>query len=316
MSLFEDFQQHYSPLTNENTLSHDEYVVSLSKAASYCNSNIDSFIPFLTTANGNVFIVPQKFGEYILIKIPDYSKNQLDFSRQARNKLLKEATYFERLSGSGVPRIFHIDSDGYFLAREYIEGRILAEIDESYVGFETVSSILSLGGRIIRRLSADDSVSIFHGDFKPKNIILNLQRQAFLIDFGSVHKNRENDGKRYEKRNRLGTNKWLFKAPEQLGLFDGKIDNKADIFGICATAFFTLTGKAPFSNIESDKEKAIHIFERRETEIRKELSLSDKKNNLQKTIVEFIINGLSLNPSHRPTKSDLYKIEEMICCDR
>lgn len=82
---------------------------------------------------------------------------------------------------------------------------------------------------------------IIHRDFTPDNLILHTSGQIHLIDFGAAN---EFIG------NATGTliGKQSYIAPEQ---FQGKATPQSDIYSLCASIYFMLTGKDPLPLSES-----------------------------------------------------------------
>lgn len=81
---------------------------------------------------------------------------------------------------------------------------------------------------------------ILYRDMKPENILLDQGGHICLIDFGlSI----ELDENQEFAESFVGTP--LYLAPEQI-VSNGKINYKADIFGVGAIFFFLLHGRTPF----------------------------------------------------------------------
>jgi response regulator RpfG family c-di-GMP phosphodiesterase/serine/threonine protein kinase len=85
---------------------------------------------------------------------------------------------------------------------------------------------------------------LVHRDIKPSNVIVTSDRQAKLLDFGLARLPGEERLTRTGAQ--LGTVGYM--APEQARNAH-TADARADVFGLGATLFYALTGKAPFTDL-------------------------------------------------------------------
>ena len=138
---------------------------------------------------------------------------------------------------------FSHDGDTYYMVLEFVPGETL----------EDRMKRLNASGR---RLSTKEAVEIiasicdaleyahkrgmFHRDIKPANIMLNLQGQSILMDFGIA---KIVGGKQHTATGAVvGTA--LYMAPE---IIKGEMaDHRVDIYSLGVALFETLTGKRPF----------------------------------------------------------------------
>jgi predicted ATPase/tRNA A-37 threonylcarbamoyl transferase component Bud32 len=98
---------------------------------------------------------------------------------------------------------------------------------------------------------------IYHGDVKPKNIMLTRDGTIVLVDFGIAT--------RGSSRRSAGTS--AFVAPEQVR---GEMTAASDIFGLAATAFTLLVGEppspgigSPWANLPEHRARAVELAFRR-----------------------------------------------------
>lgn len=81
---------------------------------------------------------------------------------------------------------------------------------------------------------------IVHCDLKPANLLLTTSKTIWVSDFGLAHRQAE-----LTNRDCLAGTP-AFMAPEQVNPAWGAIDQRTDVYGLGATLFAMLTGRAPF----------------------------------------------------------------------
>jgi response regulator RpfG family c-di-GMP phosphodiesterase/tRNA A-37 threonylcarbamoyl transferase component Bud32 len=89
-------------------------------------------------------------------------------------------------------------------------------------------------------LQAAHDVHLIHRDVKPSNMLLAVDGQVKLVDFGLV---REFSSRSTDPRALLGTVDYM--APEQ-SLDASTVGKQADIYGLGASLFWLLTGETPY----------------------------------------------------------------------
>jgi response regulator RpfG family c-di-GMP phosphodiesterase len=87
-------------------------------------------------------------------------------------------------------------------------------------------------------------LGLIHRDLKPSNVMVTPEGQAKLLDFGLARLPGEDRLTRTGAQ--LGTIGYM--APEQSRNAHA-VDGRADVFGLGATLFYTLTGQVPFTDI-------------------------------------------------------------------
>lgn len=127
--------------------------------------------------------------------------------------------------------------DDYYIAMEYVDGPNLRDIVREGVlsEFEKMDIIRQIG----RGLEYIHSKGLIHRDFCPKNILLNDDGVAKIIDFGLSITAR---GKTSHLWERAGTASYM--APEQIRGNPG--DYRADVYAFGVNMYEILTGRRPF----------------------------------------------------------------------
>lgn len=180
-------------------------------------------------------------GLYVLYPFPN--KNTGMFQKGLR-RFLNEAkilkSFQELESIVSVYDLFEENGTAY-LVMEYIEGLTLSQyVAEN--GTLTFPEISELIAPVIHSLAKVHERGLIHRDISPDNLILGIDNKLHLIDFGAAS---------FES-NKSTQNTVIIKAgyapPEQY-IPNGKIGPWIDIYAICATIYFSLTGSAPTESV-------------------------------------------------------------------
>lgn len=155
----------------------------------------------------------------------------------------READSALALDHANVARVFGTDKDDEgrpIIAMEYIEGRGLDRImeDEPDLPF---SQLLDYIIQTARGLDSAYRRSIIHRDIKPENLIVTMENQIKIIDFG-LAKNMWDNSNITSSGLVVGTPRYI--SPEQ-GM-GRNVDHRSDIYSLGATLYELTTGKSPF----------------------------------------------------------------------
>ena len=203
----------------------------------------------------------RRLGRFVAIKRLTHQTQAIPSLRQ---RFLHEARAVAALSHVHIVHIYALgeDEDGPFIVMEYIAGP-----DESGVksephigGLVQPNAPLTLDQYIVRhgQLAADEAVEllikigravsyahscgVIHRDLKPSNILLDKSNEPKIVDFGLARLMRKEESKLTvpgEKLLSLG-----YGAPEQES--DASLsDERADVYGLGALLYFTITGQNP-----------------------------------------------------------------------
>jgi serine/threonine protein kinase len=158
-----------------------------------------------------------------------------------------------------VKTIDLVDGKRYYIVLELLEGETLEErCERGPFAFEDAAPLLR---QMCDALGAAHAVGIVHRDLKPENIYLARQEHRVkvkVVDFGIARRSHLARG---ESRTRqglvLGTPQYL--SPEQsLGL---EVDQRTDVYSLGVIAFRMLTGRLPFTELDSTKLILAHRLE-------------------------------------------------------
>lgn len=179
-------------------------------------------------------------GDPVAIKLmlPEFSQNEAAFTL-----FRKEASALHHLQHDAIVRYYVFTVEPVlrrpYLAMEFVSGRTLSELlhTDGPLTFEAAVALLR---RLASGLQAAHERGIVHRDMSPDNIIVpnNDVNRSKIIDFGIA------------KTTQHGTiiaggfaGKFTYVSPEQLGLFDGEVTPKSDIYSLGLVIAEALTGK-------------------------------------------------------------------------
>ena len=126
-----------------------------------------------------------------------------------------------------------------FMIMEYIEGADLYDLLEDGKPLPAEgSAIIAL--QVARALNHAHFRGVIHRDIKPANIMLSIQGEVKLMDFGIAHADTLSD--LTETGTGLGTPSYM--SPEQI--LGEKLDARSDIWSLGVVFYQMLTGQKPF----------------------------------------------------------------------
>lgn len=154
--------------------------------------------------------------------------------------LLKE---FQKLDSIvSILDIFDENTTTY-IVMEYIEGLTIQKLVKKD-GPIICSDLLSLIKPLLKDLSKIHERGLIHRDISPDNLLIGIDNRLHLIDFGSANHSNINASKTYTVILKAG-----YAPPEQY-VPHGKIGAWTDVYGICATMFYALTGQIPTDSLQ------------------------------------------------------------------
>lgn len=175
---------------------------------------------------------------------------------QARQRLLREAQVVARLDHPHICPIYEIreETDRVFIVMQYVEGETLfTRMQRQPL---SVSDTLEIAIQIAGALGEAHEHGILHRDIKPQNVVINLQGQVKVLDFGLAKRlelQPSADGQAAgdscfdslltEENAVLGTP--LYMSPEQVR--GEPLDCSSDLFSLGVLLFECLTHRQPFA---------------------------------------------------------------------
>jgi serine/threonine protein kinase len=158
----------------------------------------------------------------------------------------REAQAAARLDHPNILKVFgfHPEHEPPFFVMQYLEGRSIAQACRGR-HFEFIAGMVEKVGR---SLSYAHERGVIHRDIKPDNLLVDQRDEPFVCDFG-VAGRVENSGEKAGSATLVGTPAFI--APE---VYAGasEVGPAVDIYGLGATLYQLLTGRAPFAGDSPD----------------------------------------------------------------
>ncbi len=169
---------------------------------------------------------------------------------EARERFVREARAAAALRHRNVASVYHLGNDGehFFYAMEFINGDTLDAVVRRG-GALSVENTLRVMLQVARALAAAERQHLVHRDIKPANLMVthedaDEETVVKVIDFGLARAaaTAEN-APPLTMGGFVGTPQYA--SPEQLE--ERPLDARSDIYSLGVTAWFLLTGRAPFA---------------------------------------------------------------------
>jgi serine/threonine protein kinase len=167
---------------------------------------------------------------------------------QQESRLHTEAQAIARLQHPNIVQIYGMfQNEGFIcLALEYVGGgdldgkiRALAQIDE----LMPIREAAALTATLARAVEFAHQQGILHRDLKPSNILLTVDGQPKIVDFG-LAKRLDTDSGQTRTNAVMGTPSYM--APEQAGGRAKYATPATDVYALGAILYEALTGQPPF----------------------------------------------------------------------
>jgi serine/threonine protein kinase len=221
------------------------------------------------------------------------------FSR-AQSRFRREAEAIGRLHHPSIVTASDAGQEGslHYLVMEYVDGFDLSKLSRLIEDF-SVCDVSEIGRQIALALAYAHEQGLVHRDIKPSNIMLDTEGRIKLLDFGLVQLDRWNDelSELTSVGQFLGTLDYM--APEQAERA-GQVDHRADLYGLGATMFRLLCGRAPLATTPhlSPLEKLRLLAHHAPP------SLRTIRNDAPEELVQIVDRLLATDPNNRPINAE------------
>ena len=164
-----------------------------------------------------------------------------------RRRFLREAQSLAQLAN--VPEVVQVrdffeENNTAYIVMEYISGMTLKAYLQGRGAALDLRQTLGILQSVFRGLEQVHAVGLIHRDISPDNIMLTADRRVKLLDFGAV---REVNNADVEKELTKSTEAILKQgfAPLEQYQKKGTLGPWTDVYALCATIYYCLTGTAP-----------------------------------------------------------------------
>ena len=232
---------------------------------------------------------PEHFGDYELVEEIArggmgvvYKARQISLNRIVAVKMIlharfNDADFVQRfrveaeaagnLHHPNIVAIYEIgqEEDQHYFAMEYVEGRNLASLvqDQALPARHTAQLV----EKIARAIHHAHQRGILHRDLKPSNVLIDLEGEPRITDFGlakrvtssDASETRASDSNLTMSGEVLGSPNYM--SPEQAAGRSRQVDARTDIYSLGAILFTLLTGRPPFmaDNLEAILTQVVQV---------------------------------------------------------
>jgi len=163
-------------------------------------------------------------------------------SEAAQKMFLNEAQVVGALDHPNILRIYDVGSfkGRPYIATEYVEGlrTLLAYCEPD--DLLPMEKVISVVGQCAKALDYAHQNNVTHRDIKPANVMLTLDDEVKIVDFGAAERKHTRTGDSVEL---VGTPTYM--SPEQIN--GETITGQSDLYSLGVILYQLLTGQVPFS---------------------------------------------------------------------
>lgn len=179
-----------------------------------------------------------KIKEIVALKLirPEISVND-----KAIDRFRNELKVARKISHRNICRMYDLGEEGFlhYITMEYVAGEDLKRFIKR-AGTLTSGKAIYLARQVSEGLAEAHRLGVIHRDLKPQNIMIDLDGNARIMDFGIA---------RFVDTDRMtgsgvmiGTPEYM--SPEQAELKE--VDKRADIYSLGVVLYEMVTGRVPF----------------------------------------------------------------------
>jgi serine/threonine protein kinase/sugar lactone lactonase YvrE len=161
------------------------------------------------------------------------------------NRFKEEAAAVARLRHPNIVQVhdFNIDGETYYMVMEYLVGETLqARLKRLNAAHRHMPypEMIRLCLQLCEAVGYAHNHELIHRDIKPANIMLDLNGQAILMDFGIV----KIIGGEYHTATGATIGTAMYMSPEQIR--SERADERSDIYSLGVTLYEMISGRAPY----------------------------------------------------------------------
>ncbi|MFC1540308.1 protein kinase [Gemmatimonadota bacterium] len=168
--------------------------------------------------------------------------SHLSENDEARERFIREAQAASSLNHTNITTVHELleDEGEQFIVMEYVDGKTIRDVVESSrVSIRKAVDILI---QAAEALEAAHNKGILHRDVKSANIMVSMEGNVKVMDFGLAHL--EDRSQLTRTGTTMGT--LAYSSPEQL--VGSTVDKRSEIFSLGVVFYELLTGQLPFKS--------------------------------------------------------------------
>ncbi len=179
-----------------------------------------------------------KLEEEIALKL---IRPEIALDRLAIKRFHHELKTARKIIHKNIGRMYELmeEAGTHYITMEYIAGEDLSHLIKREGSLPMKKSI-DVALQVSSGLAEAHSQGIVHRDIKPGNIMIDLNKNARILDFG-ISRSMQADGMTHQGV-AIGTPEYM--SPEQIEAVD--IDYRSDIYSLGIVLYEMVTGKLPF----------------------------------------------------------------------
>ncbi|MBO7252140.1 MAG: serine/threonine protein kinase, partial [Oscillospiraceae bacterium] len=182
-----------------------------------------------------------------MTRVISYDNTDQNTFASNKRRFLREAESMGKLWN--IPQIVkvlrHFEENGTaYIAMEYVEGMDLRMYMKQLGRPMTMEEVYRILGPVIQALDHVHGADLVHRDISPDNIMVMPDGTAKLLDFGAARYVENADAQKDRNTSTQTILKHGFAPPEQYRSH-GALGPWTDIYAICATVYYCLTGRIP-----------------------------------------------------------------------
>ncbi|MGI8755543.1 MAG: serine/threonine-protein kinase [Acidimicrobiales bacterium] len=209
--------------------------------------------------------------------------------RDARDRFLREARVLARFSHTGIVRVFEVfeEHGTAYLVMELLDGKNLVDLLRLRGRPFSEAEVVDVAARVAAALRPVHAAGVLHRDVNPSNVMLTRHGRIVVIDFGLA---RDFDQSQTRGMTRVVTPGY---APLEQYRGEARFGPATDVYGLAATCYRLVTGRVPVAAVDRDGG----------AELPAPRTLNP---SVSKAVSDAILDGLELEPSHRPQDLDSF----------
>lgn len=187
----------------------------------------------------------------VRLQVRSYDTQKSHIFENNKNRFLREAEALAKLWN--IPQIVRVlrcfeENNTAYIAMEYVDGVDLKKYVQQKGRKLTARETFSLLQPVMEALSQVHRANLVHRDISPDNIMILPDGSVKLLDFGAARYVENPDAEGALNTSTQAILKHGFAPPEQYQS-RGALGPWTDVYAMCATAYYCLSGKVPVESM-------------------------------------------------------------------